>query len=250
MRIILFSLGSRGDIQPILALASRLNREGHTAVVSSSPDFAELAASHGIEYAPIGPSLTTIGDAEEISKIVESGNILKLILYGRKIRNMQSNIVQQCIQESWQVAQGADAILYKPPAAIIGYNIAEKLGIPCAELALFPVYRTRVFPSFMLGGGKNRGPLLNDLFWRLSELLFWQLMQRGTANRQRREILDLPPLPLSGPYQQQEREGMPVFNAYSPSVLPRPADWPARMHVTGYYFSAPPPRTGSLLPNW
>jgi UDP:flavonoid glycosyltransferase YjiC (YdhE family) len=52
-----------------VVLASRLNRKGHTAVVSSSPDFAELAASHGIEYAPIGPSLTTIGDAEEISKL-------------------------------------------------------------------------------------------------------------------------------------------------------------------------------------
>jgi sterol 3beta-glucosyltransferase len=34
---------------------------------------------------------------------------------------------------------------------------------------------------------------------------------------------------------------MPIYYAYSPTVLSPPVEWPDRMQVTGYWFLDPPP---------
>ena len=85
----------------------------------------------------------------------------------------------------------------------------------------------------------KRGPLLNRLLWSLTEQVVWQLLRHDDTELRRQ--LGLRPLPLRGPGQRQGRTAMPVFYSYSPAVLPRPVDWPARMHVTGYWFLDPPP---------
>jgi sterol 3beta-glucosyltransferase len=122
-----------------------------------------------------------------------------------------------------------------------GYTIAEKLGIPCAAAMLFPLTPTRACPSFLIGRGVDHSPLLNRLVWTISQqVVVWQL-QRREDNALRRE-LELRPRPFfGGPYARQAREEMPVYYAYSPTVLPRPAEWPERMQVTGYWFLDPPP---------
>jgi UDP:flavonoid glycosyltransferase YjiC (YdhE family) len=56
----------------------------------------------------------------------------------------------------------------------------------------------------------------------------------------RGELLRLPRLPFSGPSARQ-LERTPLYYAYSPTVIPRPADWAERIHVTGFWFSDPPP---------
>ena len=142
-------------------------------------------------------------------------------------------------EDAWRAAQGSEAIIYKY-SWNAGYSIAEKLGIPCAGVMFFPLTRTREFPSFLLGEGKDRGPLLNSLLWRLSEqVIVWQY-QRQADNKLRRETLGLKPLPFFGPFARQDRQGMPVFYTYSQSLLPRPVDWPERIHVTGFWYSEPP----------
>jgi sterol 3beta-glucosyltransferase len=37
------------------------------------------------------------------------------------------------------------------------------------------------------------------------------------------------------------QESMPIYYAYSPTVLSPPVEWPDRMQVTGYWFLDPPP---------
>lgn len=91
----------------------------------------------------------------------------------------------------------------------------------------------------MLGRGIDRGPRLNRAVWSVTGQVVWQLL-RSDDNALRRQ-LGLRPLPLQGPAARQQREAMPVYYAYSPAVLPRPADWPERMLVTGYWFLDPPP---------
>src|SRR5581483_9698042 len=81
MRITMFSVGSRGDIQPMIELGRRLKQEGHTPLLATSPDFADLAAQYGIDFAPLGPPLSTFMN-EELNKLVESGNMLKIMRYG------------------------------------------------------------------------------------------------------------------------------------------------------------------------
>ncbi len=142
-------------------------------------------------------------------------------------------------EDVWRAAQGAEAIIYKRTWTA-GYSIAEKLEVPCAAVAFFPLTPTREFPSFLVGGGRALGPLLDRLAWRLTEQVVWQTTRRDDA-RLRRDVLRLRPLPLRGPGGRQDREGLPLFYAYSSTVLPPPADWPASIHVPESFFSEPPP---------
>ena len=104
-----------------------------------------------------------------------------------------------------------------------------------------PLTRTRSFPSFLIGGGKDRGPIIDSLLWRVTEQFIWQV-SRSFDNKMRNELLGLPRLPFLGPSARQ-LERTPLYYAFSPSVVPRPADWPDRIHVTGFWFSDP-------LPGW
>ncbi|HEY7416169.1 MAG TPA: glycosyltransferase, partial [Ktedonobacteraceae bacterium] len=178
-----------------------------------------------------------------IQSLLNSAGVTQAIESGRFLKHIQAAFAQkgavsgQLGQDVWQAAQGAEAIIYKN--TVIGgyvYSIAETLGIPCAEASFLPVTRTREFPPLILG--KDRGPLLNWLLGQLIdqgiEQVIWQFSRRE-VNRQRRDLLERSPLPFFGPSAQKHRAGMPIFYAYSPLVLPRPADWPDRIHVPGYW---------------
>jgi UDP:flavonoid glycosyltransferase YjiC (YdhE family) len=143
------------------------------------------------------------------------------------------------ISDIWQAAKHSEAVLYKGPTALYGYNVAQKLGVPCADLQFFPVTPTREFPTFFLGDGRSRGALLDRAGWWGTEQMIWRMMQQPGVNRQRREILDLPPLRTNA-RALQDRQGMPLYYAYSPLVLPRPADWHPRVQVTGYLPTSAP----------
>jgi sterol 3beta-glucosyltransferase len=236
MRITLFTIGARGDTEPFVALAVRLMREGHQVKLAARPDFAALAAAYGVEFAPLGhpyqPFITGAAEAAALG----SGHLLKQLRYGLQRRRY---VFDRINEDAWRAADAAEAIIYKY-SWITGYTIADKLGVPCAAAMPFPLTPTRAFPSFLFGRGSDRGPLVNRLVWTLSQrAVVWQL-ERRDDNALRRE-LGLRQLPFFGPYARQEREGMPVYYAYSPTVLPRPVDWPERMQVTGYWFLDPPP---------
>lgn len=57
MRVLLYTFGSRGDIEPLLALAIALRERGADAVFCAPPDFAELLAAHDMDHIPTGPSV-------------------------------------------------------------------------------------------------------------------------------------------------------------------------------------------------
>ncbi|WP_440899199.1 glycosyltransferase, partial [Actinosynnema sp.] len=52
MRTLIYAWGSRGDVQPYLALARALNRAGHDAVLAGPERFAGVAQEHGVEFHP------------------------------------------------------------------------------------------------------------------------------------------------------------------------------------------------------
>src|SRR5579871_5980174 len=57
MRILFSTIGSRGDVQPVVALASHLKALGHEVRVCVPPDFREWIESLGIPVTPIGPEV-------------------------------------------------------------------------------------------------------------------------------------------------------------------------------------------------
>ena len=235
MRVVLITIGARGDTEPFVALAVRLMRDGHKVTLAARPDFAGLAAGYGVDFAPLGRPYQPFITGAARASALGSGHLLRQLRYGLRQRAYFSDRLGR---DAWQAAQGAEAVIYKY-SWITGYTIAEKLGVPCAAAMPFPITPTSAFPSFLLGTGTDCGPLLNRALWRITEQVTWQLLRHDDTALRRQ--LGLRPSAIAGQVARQERQGMPVYYAYSPAVLPRPGDWPARVHVTGYWFLDPPP---------
>jgi sterol 3beta-glucosyltransferase len=66
MEILIPMIGSRGDVQPFIALAQGLDRAGHTVTIASHSIMQALVLSHGVAFAPIGPDINL---AQEVARI-------------------------------------------------------------------------------------------------------------------------------------------------------------------------------------
>jgi sterol 3beta-glucosyltransferase len=238
LNISLLTIGAMGDTQPFVSLAARFKQQGHSVKLAARPDFASLAASYEIEFVPLGNPYKSLLRSEEVATAIGSGNMLKMLIKQASDSRQRKAFFDGLDTEAMRAVEGAEAIIYKS-SWIPFYSIAEKLGVPSAAAMFMPLTRTSSFPSFLIGGGKDRGRTINSLIWRITEQFIWQV-SRNFDNKMRGELLGLPRLPFWGPSARQ-LERTPLFYAYSPNVIPRPADWPDRIHVTGFWFSDPPP---------
>src|SRR3954468_119600 len=54
LRVVMVAGGTRGDVQPMLALALELQRRGHRVLLGAPPNFAGWVGAHGVDFHPIG----------------------------------------------------------------------------------------------------------------------------------------------------------------------------------------------------
>jgi sterol 3beta-glucosyltransferase len=132
-------------------------------------------------------------------------------------------------------SQGMDLILAGMGGLYTGLAIAEKLDLPFLQAYLVPFTPTREFASVLL----SKPPAwikgsINRLSHHLTRQVIWQGF-RSADNLARREVLGLPQASFWGPYPTERMRGLPILYGFSPSVIPPPADWGARIHVTGYW---------------
>lgn len=236
MNIFILTLGSRGDVQPYVALGRGLQAAGHTVTVCTSSTFESFITEHGLRYGYMNDALMKLLDTAEGRDAIEnsSGTLGLISTYVKLMRESQS-LNKGLMVDSWQSAQEArpDLVIYHPKA-LGGVHIAEKLGVPVILAMPVPVtVPTADFPAvgvplLNLGGGYNRMSygLIN----------FGYRSYAGIVNEFRQEQLGLPAFPRSsGILQTASGDPIPVLHGFSEHVVPRPTDWPAHVHVTGYW---------------
>lgn len=240
MRLTLLTLGSRGDVQPLAALGVGLQKAGYEVRVATHHEFEPLVRGIGLDFAPIGANPRSLLESDEGRSWIE--NSRNPVSFMRGFSRLAAPLLERVLDDAWNACGGSDAIIYNALGGsftFAGLHVAEKLGLPYLGTALWPQSRTRAFPSALLPlGGRSLGPL-NGLSHRLAEQLFWQPFRRE-VNRWRQDRLTLPPLPWSGPYGRLSKVRTPLLCAWSPAVVPPPANWPAWHAVTGYWFLEPP----------
>jgi sterol 3beta-glucosyltransferase len=225
VKILILTVGSRGDVQPYVALGAGLEDAGHAVKLATLEAFAPLATEHGLDFHPLrGEFLELLQTAEGKAAIAGKGNPLALL---RQVTPMLRRMLDDAVAAS----DGADLVIYHPKA-LGGYSIAEKRGIPGILALPLPLYSpTRAFPSPIIPV-TNLGPVLN----RLSHRAVVQLTSasvRGVVNRWRKEALELPSV-----RDELHLQGRPILRlySYSPAVLPTPDDWDSSSVATGYWF--------------
>jgi sterol 3beta-glucosyltransferase len=115
------------------------------------------------------------------------------------------------------------------------FTLADHLGIPFTPAYLMPITPTRALPGPLT---PNAPAALNRASYLPVQQMLWQTSRAGDAAVRRRLGLGRPP--IFGPFGALERRGIPTLYGFSAHVLPRPADWEAHHHVTGYWFLSAP----------
>lgn len=235
MRVLVSTVGSRGDVQPFLALAVALRHAGHTVTLATHARFGDWVRSHGVSHATLPGDPRTVIASEAGRDLLRRG--VGTWRFARRFGAVLRPWFDSLVDALTPLHETADAAVYSP-LTFPSWHLAQAAGIPSAFAGLQPIHRTGEFSS-VVTGGRPLGTLGNLASHLLTEQLFWQPLRRD-VNRWRSERLDLPPLEASGPWKELSRTAEPEFVAVSPTLVRRPADWPRRVHMTGAWRLASP----------
>ena len=131
----LISVGSRGDLEPYLALLKELQERGHTVHLIGSPNFQEAAEDAGMRFTSLPGDFRELMASEDGLQLME----------GKPIRLIQNNLLTQWLETARTAIDGCD-LLITPPLALWGYHLAEAEGCRFAVVSPIPLIRTTTFP--------------------------------------------------------------------------------------------------------
>jgi UDP:flavonoid glycosyltransferase YjiC (YdhE family) len=229
MHIVLIAPGSRGDVQPYIALGKGLQNAGHSIRLVSHGNFESLVASYGLEFRSFGNDVKNAVENSEIQELTEKGNFL--LLMAKMAKEAQREALRFA-EGGLLAAQGMDIVLSGMGGLYIGIAVAEKLGIPLVQAYVVPFTPTQELSSVLT-------PKLPTFLNRFSHQLTRQLMWQGFRSADtiaRKKVLNIPAAPFLGPYNSRSTHNMPILYGFSPSVIPAPSDWNGNTHITGYWF--------------
>lgn len=229
--IVFLTSGTRGDVQPITALARGLQDKGHAVRMAAPPAFRDIVESQSVPFALLegNPSdlLTTPGSQ---SALTFNNSPLLGIQSALGYLKAAQPVYAQMLQNAWIASRDASALVIGLPT-IWGTSIAEKLGIACIGAFLQPVTSTNEFPSPLLPSTLKLGRDYNQLtYWLISQAVY--LPWRRTINQWRRDSLGLGPLPL---FHDHFEKMDAVLYGFSEKVAAHPKDWNDKKFTTGYW---------------
>lgn len=213
MRIAILTAGTRGDVQPCVALGAGLKEAGHDVVLAAHEPFHDLVTAAGLEFAVMPGGFTE----EEL-----------------ELHENRESLFRLRMLATLDICTDADAIAYTT-LAVSAYHVAERLRLPPIRLLFEPAVMTGGFPSVYARAPRTFGSLHNRLTHVIEKLSHWAVLWRP-VNRLRAEILDLPAVPPWGPFIGMHRKRVPTLLGVSPTLVPRPDDWPPWVQITGYWF--------------
>ncbi|WP_047866619.1 glycosyltransferase [Rubrobacter aplysinae] len=236
MKITFTVAGSRGDLQPYVALGTRLRAEGAEVRIAAPAMFEDLVVGHGLKFSPI-----PLDPWGAISRVL-GGRSTNLLAAGRASRKELSPIMDDLLHTYSKACEGADAVVYSP-VGFLGRAIAQDKGISSVGAACQPfLNRTSSFPSAFLpvpgrqvwAPGKARWRVYNRLTYTFSQQLLWSFI-RAPANRALSGVDGSSPLPRLSHLKELNESGELILNGWSPRVLPHPPDWGDNLPITGYW---------------
>ncbi|WP_208997039.1 glycosyltransferase [Roseibium denhamense] len=247
-KILIASLGTRGDVQPYTALARALTDAGANVVISTGEGFEDSIAAAGARARPLPINYQTLlQDADVRAALFSLSGKYKA---ARATLALQSKVAKAlwgiCLEEK------PDLILFNLKATVTTLA-ARRLGIPALPTALQPIMApTGAFPIGLFGL-PDLGRTLNRFSYRAGK---W-LMRLGLApliKQVRAEAAAECALPgsLIDGHMPDGSKALSL-QAYSRALVPTPSDWPMEAVSCGYWFTEPdsayrpPPDLGAFL---
>ncbi|KAB2580955.1 UDP-glucuronosyl/UDP-glucosyltransferase [Lasiodiplodia theobromae] len=269
LNIVIQVVGSRGDVQPFVALGKVLKETYHHRIrLATHPTFKKFVEENGLEFFSIG------GDpAELMAFMVKNPGLMPGFdtLRNGDVGKRRKGIAEiidgcwrSCIEsedgfgvdseqrtEAWVNSANhnpempanttgrpfvADAIIANPPS-FAHVHCAEKLGIPLHMMFTMPWSPTQAFPHPLANimSTNADASLTNYLSYALVDMLTWQGLG-DIINRFRQRTLHLEPVSSLAAPGMLHRMRIPYTYCWSPALIPKPQDWANFISISGFYF--------------
>ncbi|KAG0128213.1 hypothetical protein HOY82DRAFT_622774 [Tuber indicum] len=270
LNILIQIIGSRGDVQPFIALGQVLkNGYKHRVRVATHPTFKEFVEENGLEFFSLS------GDPSELMAfMVKNPGLMP------GFDSLKNGDVTKRRKAMWDVLVGgwraciepgdgtsysldsassgakpfvADAIIANPPS--FGHiHCAEKLGVPLHLMFTMPWSPTTAFPHPLanIQSSNAEGAVTNFLSYILVEMMTWQGLG-DLVNKFRAKKLGLDPISTMWAPGMIARLKVPHTYCWSPALIPKPLDWPQHISISGFFFLSlassyiPPPDLADFL---
>ncbi|KAE8145253.1 hypothetical protein BDV25DRAFT_133954 [Aspergillus avenaceus] len=241
LNIVIQVVGSRGDVQPFIALGNELQKHGHRVRLATHNVSDSFVKKSGLEFYPIG------GDPAELMafmvknpglipnmKSLQAGEISRKRVM---VKQMLEGCWRSCIEDdpSTRAPFVADAIIANPPS-FAHIHCAQALGIPLHLMFTMPWSSTSNYPHPLanLKYSGTSASFANAVSYGVVDWMTWQGL--GDVINDWRETMDLERVPFTeGPSLLQTLK-VPFTYCWSPALVPKPKDWPSYIDVCGFFF--------------
>lgn len=235
MRYTITAIGSRGDVQPYIALGAGLRRAGHDVRLATHDEFRPLVDEQGLEFYQIGGNPKDMLETDAAREMLNARTSpLRFVV---SFTRLTQPFFARYLEEMRQACAGAEATVFSGSSLFTGLHIAEKLGIPACAGVLQPMTATSAFENTFYPACPRWFPF-RGLYNRLTHLAFNILVATffGGSIKPTRDRLGLPPMRLRDLLARMKTPPALMLYGISPSVLPQPPDWPRNCRMTGYWF--------------
>ncbi len=253
MNIFIATYGSRGDVQPYVALGKGLQDAGHKVTLATSERFCGFVRGHGLDYGYMNDDLLSLLDTDQGRDLIENtSNLFDVIRRTLSMMKQVAPMQKSMLQESWEAAKQSnpDLIIFHPKA-YGGPQFAEKLNVPVIMALLIPMMVPTAehpnigFPNLKLGEWYNR--MTYHFVNKLTGVSVAKHIKAWRAAK------GLPPQKHFDLLHLSDGRDIPVLHGFSKHVVPQPSDWPETASTTGYWFIdqandyCPPPELETFL---
>lgn len=252
MNVLILTYGTRGDVQPYIAMGKGLRRVGHCVTLATSERFKSAVEAADLRYEFMNDGMLALLETPKGQDMLENTtNILDVVKHTLSLIKQVGPIQRALAEESWAAAQQSrpDIIVFHPKA-FIAPDIAEKLGVPVAMALVVPgLVPTSEFqimlPPIKLGRWYNK----------LSYSFVNRLIALSVAKHVRawRKKNNLPKAKAFDLLHAADGTPIPVLHGFSELVVPRPDDWPSTATICGCWYEEddqyyePPPELAAFL---
>jgi len=221
MRVLLTAVGTRGDVQPVVALAAEMRRRGHDVRLCIPPNFIDWVGGLGFTATPIGIAMRPPSGAAATQASTPTPE---------QVRALLEHLARDQFDATAQAAEGCAVIVAGGAHQYAARSIAERLGIPSVVAVYAPVALPS--PDHAPGGEPGGDPESNLRRWQ-DESRSWneRLLERLNDNRER---FNLSPLSDVRSY----ILGEDPWLAADPVLAPLPATPGLRVTQTGAWILA------------
>ncbi|KAJ3212798.1 hypothetical protein HDU82_006430 [Entophlyctis luteolus] len=258
--LVIVAIGSRGDIQPALALAegvcaeaARRHRDSsgvdttHTLLVVPA-NYRQWVASETASWQTASFVSVSALAKNDVEAAINSKHVADRVVKADATVLLQAMASpEQMVSDMHELVkwcQDADAVVVSAMSTISGAILHEAFGTTVLNMPMFPGVseETGEFPP--MAGLPNLGPFLNKFMYLAAITVMWFLF-KPTMDKMR-DIVGLPPASWRWIKYSMKQKNMPVHHTWSSLLHPKPADWDPETSIGGYMFYHP---SSSRLPD-